>query len=51
MVYSKSIAKQLTDAFYVDLKESAIIDAEVWLNRPKYVLLWERAVGLLSPFL
>ena len=51
MVYSKSIAKQLTDTFHNDLEESEMIDAEAWLNRPKYVLLWERAVRLLSPFL
>lgn len=51
MVYSKTIAKQLTDAFNEDLEASAIIDAEVWLHRPKYILLWEKMVRLLSPFL
>ncbi|MEO8773056.1 MAG: cardiolipin synthase [Gelidibacter sp.] len=51
MVYSKSIAKQLTDVFDDDLKQSEMIDPKLWLNRPKYVLLWERAVRLLSPFL
>ncbi len=51
MVYSKSIAKQLTDAFKADLEDSVMIDAKVWLNRPKYVLLWEKMVRLLSPFL
>lgn len=51
MVYSQSIAKQLTDVFYNDIKDADLIDAEVWLNRPTYVLLWERAVRLLSPFL
>ena len=51
MVYSTSIAKQLTDVFYEDLKESEMIDADLWLARPKYVMLWERAVRLLSPFL
>lgn len=51
MVYSQSIAKQLTEVFYNDIKDADLIDAEVWLNRPTYVLLWERAVRLLSPFL
>lgn len=51
MVYSKTIAGQLTKAFYDDLEESAIINAEVWLNRPKYIQLWEKFVRLLSPFL
>ncbi len=51
MVYSKSIAKQLTDAFHKDLETSEMIDAEAWLSRPKYVFLWEKIVRLLSPFL
>ena len=51
VVYSKNIAKQLKDAFENDLKESVQIDANSWLNRPKYIHLWEKIVGLLSPFL
>lgn len=51
MVYSKNIAAQLTKAFETDLSHSNRIDAERWLNRPKYVHLWEKLVRLLSPFL
>ncbi|MBF8148528.1 cardiolipin synthase [Winogradskyella sp. F6397] len=51
MVYSKDIAKQLTVAFENDLKVAAQIDAQIWLNRPKYIQLWEKMVRLLSPFL
>jgi len=51
LVYSKNIAAQLTEAFNHDLEGSQQIDAETWLNRPKYVHLWERVVRLLSPFL
>lgn len=51
LVYSKNIAKQLTDVFENDLKNSELIDAETWINRPKYIHLWERMVRLLSPFL
>ena len=51
LVYSKKTAKQLTVAFENDLKESAQIDATTWLNRPKYIHLWEKIVRLISPFL
>ncbi|MFD1160970.1 cardiolipin synthase [Hwangdonia seohaensis] len=51
MVYSKNIAAKLTEAFENDLKVSTLIDAEAWLNRPKYIHLWERLVRLTSPFL
>lgn len=51
MVYSTNIAKQLKEAFENDLKESAQIDEIAWLNRPKYIHLWEKIVRLLSPFL
>lgn len=51
MVYSKKIAQQLLEAFQEDLKVSEQIDAAQWGNRPKYVVLWEKIVRLLSPFL
>lgn len=51
MVYSKNITGQLTQAFEADLKVSELIDAKTWLNRPKYVHLWEKMVRLVSPFL
>ncbi|KVV13743.1 cardiolipin synthase [Flavobacterium sp. TAB 87] len=51
MVYSKNIASQLTAAFEDDLKYTIQIDKESWLNRPKYIHLWEKVVRLLSPFL
>ncbi|WP_027126400.1 cardiolipin synthase [Gelidibacter mesophilus] len=51
MVYSKTIARQLTEVFEEDLAASELIDAEQWLSRPKYMKLWEKMVRLLSPFL
>ncbi len=51
MVYSTTISKQLQAVFIEDLIESDEIDANAWLNRPKYVHLWEKSVRLLSPFL
>lgn len=51
IVYSKKIAAQLTRAFENDLCVSELINAKTWLNRPKYVHLWEKIVRLLSPFL
>lgn len=51
MVYSENIARQLTEIFDNDLKDSLQIDAETWLNRPKYIQLWDKMVRLLSPFL
>ncbi|MBJ7881416.1 cardiolipin synthase [Gelidibacter salicanalis] len=51
MVYSTDIANQLTDAFVKDLQDSVKINPNLWLNRPKFVLLWEKIVRLLSPFL
>src|SRR5690606_18115479 len=51
MVYSKNIANQLIKVFHTDLESAQKIDAESWLNRPKYIHLWEKMVRLLSPFL
>ena len=51
LVYSEKTAKELTIAFENDLKDSAQIDAKVWLNRPKYIHVWEKIVRLISPFL
>jgi cardiolipin synthase A/B len=51
MLYSPKIAQQLTVVFEEDLKEAVLIDKESWLNRPKYIHLWEKIVKLLSPFM
>ncbi len=51
MVYSEEIASQLSQAFENDLKNAVEIDAQKWLNRPKYIRLWEKFVRLLAPFL
>lgn len=51
MLYSKKINGQLRKAFEDDLREATKIDAEEWLDRPKYIHLWEKSVRLLSPFL
>lgn len=51
MVYSEEITAQLQNAFDNDLTGSVEIEAEKWLNRPKYIHLWEKFVRLLAPFL
>ena len=51
MVYSPTIAAQLIAVFEQDLKAAVQIDRETWLNRPKYIHLWEKIVKLLSPFM
>lgn len=51
IIYSKEIAGQLQNAFGEDLKYSTEINANDWLNRPKYHHLWEKSVRLLSPML
>lgn len=51
LIYSKAMAAELIKAFEEDLLVSGQIDAEAWLNRPKYISLWEKSVKLLSPFL
>ena len=51
MMYSQEIAGQLQTAFAEDLKHSAEINPSEWLKRPKYLLLWEKLVRLLSPLL
>ena len=51
MIYSEEIAKQLQLSFENDLKDAVEIIAEEWLNRPKYIHLWEKFVRLLAPFL
>jgi cardiolipin synthase len=51
MLYSKEITSLLQNAFEEDLKHSREINANDWLNRPRYIHLWEKLVRLLSPFL
>jgi cardiolipin synthase len=51
MLYSKEIAGQLNEAFEYDLQHASEINAGDWLNRPKYLHLWEKLVRLLSPFM
>lgn len=51
ILYSKNITDQLAQVFENDLKESTEINAVEWMNRPKYLHLWEKFVRLLSPFL
>lgn len=51
VLFSKNINKKLQIAFENDLKEASEIDSQQWLNRPKYLHLWEKFVRLLSPFL
>lgn len=51
ILYSEKITTQLSAAFENDLKDSTEINATEWMNRPKYIHLWEKFVRLLSPFL
>jgi cardiolipin synthase len=51
LVYSKAIAGRLAAAFEEDLLGSKEIDRKKWLSRPKYALIWEKVVRLLSPFM
>lgn len=51
IMYSEELNRKLYDAFYNDLKDSIEINATEWLNRPKYIHIWEKLVRLLSPFL
>lgn len=50
MLFGKKIAGQLQTAFNYDLQQSSEINANEWLNRPRYIHLWEKLVRLLSPF-
>ncbi len=51
IVYGEQLNSQLNKAFYDDLKNSIEINAEQWLNRPKYIHIFEKLIRLLSPFL
>lgn len=51
MIYSHKIGKQLATTFTNDLKSAKRINRERWLARPKFILLWEKTVRLVSPFL
>ncbi|MDD2198045.1 MAG: cardiolipin synthase [Bacteroidales bacterium] len=51
MLYSKTITEQLQEAFNNDLKHSSEINSTDWLNRPKYIHLFEKLVRLLAPIL
>ncbi len=49
MLYSKTITQQLQKAFNNDLKQSGEINPTDWINRPRYIHLYEKLVGLLAP--
>lgn len=51
VLYSKKIALQLENSFKNDLRHTSEINAADWMNRPRYLHLWEKLVRLLSPFL
>ena len=51
IVYDDEIAKELTDVFYLDIKDAEKIDAHNWEDRPHYKQLMERTVRLISPLL
>jgi cardiolipin synthase len=49
MLYSKTIVKQLQEAFDIDLEQSDEINSSDWINRPKYIHLYEKLMGLFAP--
>ncbi|SMO40485.1 cardiolipin synthase [Saccharicrinis carchari] len=49
MLYSKTLTQQLQQAFNNDLKQSSEINPMDWINRPKYIHLYEKVVGLFAP--
>ncbi|HMK27286.1 MAG TPA: phospholipase D-like domain-containing protein, partial [Chitinophagaceae bacterium] len=51
LVYNEDTAKELTDIFYNDVKDSQKIDAEKWKIRPWYKQLGEKTARLVSPLL
>ncbi|HLW29710.1 MAG TPA: cardiolipin synthase [Brumimicrobium sp.] len=51
IVYDETIATELSDAFYEDVKSSDFIVPEEWLNRAKGTQLLEKGARLMSPLL
>ena len=51
VIYRKEVNAQLKKVFENDLKDSVEIDSSKWMERPKYLFVWEKFVRLLSPFL
>lgn len=49
MLYSKTTVQQLQAAFDNDIQQSGEINSLDWINRPKYIHLYEKIVGLLAP--
>lgn len=51
IVYDEEIAKELSEAFYNDLKFASKIDGEKWKTRPTRIQLLEKIAGLFSPLM
>lgn len=51
IVYDKEIAAELSEVFYIDLKNAEQINAEEWENRIWYKSLLEKTIRLVSPLL
>ncbi|MDD2411593.1 MAG: cardiolipin synthase [Bacteroidales bacterium] len=51
MLYSKSVTDKLKKSFYNDLEHSREINPTDWLNRPKYIHLYEKMLRLFAPIL
>lgn len=51
MLYSKSVTEELKKSFYNDLENSREINSTDWLNRPKYIHLYEKTLRLFAPIL
>ena len=51
LVYDQSVAEEMRNTFFEDLKNAEKIDKEAWLSRPWYVQLPEKIARLFSPVL
>lgn len=51
MIYDDTIAGQLSDAFYADIKDAVKINPKTWAKRTLFKQLPEKLIRLLSPLL
>lgn len=51
IVYDETIARELRQAFYEDIKYARKIDPKQWLERSKMIQLTEKLAGLFSPLM
>ena len=51
IVYDESVAGELRDVFFDDLKHAVKLDAKRWIKRPWYKIMPEKCARLISPLL